>query len=86
MNYINIRKKTGTCPGTPNGSEKGQLGDTNNNVNNNYIYILNKYKGNPQNWYECMSIMRQAKADDKYDELSEEDKRKLQFQLMAINR
>jgi len=69
---INIKYKilNGTCPRTPERTTEGQHRDTNNNDNNIYLYLLNKYRVENRNQFsEYMKKVRELKEDEKWNEL-----------------
>ena len=57
---------------------KEQQSNTNKNVKNIYLYLLNKYKAeNRNNFDEYMKKIRELKKDDKWNELTREEQQKL---------
>lgn len=80
----NIKYKilNGTCPRTPERTPQGQHRDTNNNDNNIYLYLLNKYRvENRSQFSEYMKKVRQLKEDKKWDELDGTMQQKLLSEL-----
>lgn len=73
-----FKKKNGTCPRTPERTGKGQHRDTNNNDNNIYLYLLNKYKvESRQNFSEYMKKVKELRNDEKWDLLTKEEQVKI---------
>lgn len=61
---------------------KEQQSNTNKNVKNIYLYLLNKYRvENRSNFSEYMKKVRELKEDDKWIELSGEEQQKLISEL-----
>lgn len=61
-----------------------QLMNTNNNVKNIYINLINKYKGeNPKTFYEKMRFLRKIKNDDLYKNLTPNEEYELRNLILA---
>lgn len=77
---INIKRKlsNGTCPRTPERTAQGQHRDTNNNDNNIYLYLLNKYaRENRTDFSEYIKTVSKMKNDPDWEKLNWEEQQKL---------
>lgn len=58
--------------------------NTNNNVRNIYINLINKYKGeNPKTFYEKMRFLRKIRNDDLYKNLTPDEEYELRNLILA---
>ena len=84
---IKHKKKSGTCPGTGQGTAEGQVGDTNNNDNNIlYLTLLNKNKERVRAikyWGEKIKIVNELKEDSDYLKLPQEQREKLLNEIIT---
>ena len=65
----------------------GHSRDTNNNDNNIYLFLFNKYKGQfsfLQNREEKQEIFKQCMNEEKYKELTQDEQTELYTRLMSI--
>ena len=86
MTNFKHKKKSGTCPGTSKGTAEGQQKDTNNNDNNIYLILFNKYKERVRAinfWGEKFKIIHELKEDSEYLKLSEEEQEHLVNELIT---
>lgn len=77
----------GTCPGTPKGTAEGQHRDTNNNDNNIYLFLFNKYKGEfsfLKSSSEKQEIFKKCMQEEKFKELTQEEQTKLYTRLISL--
>lgn len=86
---IKFKKRIGTCPRTPKRNSQGQLGDTNNNDNNNIIFILfNKYISDfsfEKSLIEKQRIFKEkCMNDENFKELTEKEQTELYTKLISI--
>lgn len=80
------KKKNGTCPGTGCGTGQGHVGDTNNNDNNIYLSLFNKYKKRAREinfWGEKFKIINELKEDSDYLRLTEEEQSQLVNEILT---
>ena len=64
----------------------GHSRDTNNNDNNIYLFLFNKYKGQfsfLQNREEKQEIFKQCMNEEKYKELTQDEQTELYTRLMS---
>ena len=67
----------------------GHSRDTNNNDNNIYLFLFNKYKGQfsfLQNREEKQEIFKQCMNEEKYKELTQDEQTELYTRLMSEKR
>lgn len=69
------------------GTTKEQQSNTNKNVKKLYLFIFNKYKEQIQQakFYQRMKIIREIRNSDEYKQLSFEEQKMLDMELMTIN-
>lgn len=87
MTNFKSKMKNGTCPWTPERTSKGHQKDTNNNDNNIYLLLLNKYKQNfPSTYAEKIKLIGRIKKSEEYNSLPVDKQEALFVEMMNYRR
>ncbi len=83
MTNIRFKKILRTCPRTCQRYGQGQVTDTNNNDNNIYLFLFNKYKKRiKEQPKRTIQIISELKKSSDYELLTIEEQDKLFMELM----
>ena len=83
MTNIKFKKILRTCPRTSQRYGQGQVTDTNNNDNNIYLFLFNKYKKQIEEQpNRIVQIISEMKKTSDYELLTLEEQDKIFYDLM----
>ena len=90
MTNIKFENNYRTCPRTCGSVSKGHVPDTNNNDNNIYLYLFNKYKSEIVkqnfNFAQKMKLVNECQQENNFLKLTQEKQNELFLNLMSLSR